>query len=56
MFTLASSNGLVHDFDIYYGKGTLHPSKQGWGIGTGDLTMWLIECVPKHENYKVIFL
>jgi len=55
MFALASSNGLVHDFEIYVGKGTLPPSNHGLGI-SGDVVMRLIECVPKNENYKVIFV
>ena len=55
MFAPASSNGLVHDFEIYVGKGTLPPSNHGLGI-SGDVVMRLIECVPKHENYKVIFV
>ncbi|XP_022166087.1 piggyBac transposable element-derived protein 2-like, partial [Myzus persicae] len=52
MFALASSNGLVHDFEIYVGKGTLPPSNHGLGI-SGDVVMRLIECIPKNENYKV---
>lgn len=55
MFALASSNGLVHDFEIYVGKGTLPPSNHGLGI-SGDVIMRLIECVPKHQNYKVKYL
>ncbi|KAL4112762.1 hypothetical protein QTP88_016495 [Uroleucon formosanum] len=32
MFALASSNGLMHDFEIYVSKGTLPPSYHGLGI------------------------
>lgn len=55
MFALASSNRLVHDFEIYVGKGTLPPSDHGLGI-SGDVVMRLVQCVPKNENYKVILL
>ncbi|KAL4112555.1 hypothetical protein QTP88_016315 [Uroleucon formosanum] len=51
MFALASSNGLVHDFEIYVGKDTLPPSYHRLGI-SGDIVMGLIECVPKNEKYK----
>ncbi|KAE9522188.1 hypothetical protein AGLY_017448, partial [Aphis glycines] len=52
MFALASSNGLVHDFEIYVGKGTLPPSEHGLGI-SGDVVMRLVDSIPKHQNYKV---
>jgi len=52
MFALASSNGLVHDFEIYVGKGTLLPSEHELGI-SGDVLMRLVDSIPKHKNYKV---
>lgn len=53
MFAIASSHGLVHDFEIYVGKGTLPPSEHGLGI-SGDVVMRLVDCVPRHDNYKVL--
>lgn len=54
MFAISSSSGIVHDFEIYVGKGTLPPSNHGLGI-SGDVVMRLAECIPQHENYKVYF-
>jgi len=52
MFALASSNGLVHDFEIYVQKGSLPLSEHGLGI-SGNVVMRLVESIPKHQNYKV---
>lgn len=53
LFAIASKSGIVHDFEIYIGKGTLPPSEHGLGI-SGDVVMRLAECIPKNENYKVV--
>lgn len=53
LFAIALSSGIVHDFEVYIGKGTLPPSEHGLGI-SGDVVLRLAECIPKNENYKVI--
>lgn len=55
MFAIASSSGIVDDFKIYVGKRTLPPSKHELDI-SGDIVMWLIECIPQYDNYKVIVI
>jgi len=52
MFAIASASGLVHDFEIYTGKGTLQKSEQGLGI-SGDVVLRLVDGIPKYQNYKV---
>ncbi|KAE9521569.1 hypothetical protein AGLY_018033 [Aphis glycines] len=46
--------GIVHDFEIYVGKGTIQESHMGLGL-SGDIVMRLLDCVPKFENHKVAF-
>lgn len=50
VFGLASISGIVHDFEIYVGKGTV--SVQRLGI-SGDIVVRLAEVMPKNKNYKV---
>lgn len=52
MFAIASASGLVHDFEIYTGKGTLQQAEQGLGI-SGDVVLRLVDGIPKNQNYKV---
>jgi len=54
LFAIASKSGIAQDFEIYIGKGTLPPSEHGLGI-SGNVVMRLVECIPKNENYKVVF-
>lgn len=55
LFAIASSSGIVHDFEVYIGKGTLTPSEHGFGI-SGDVVMRLSECIPKNENCKLMYI
>lgn len=52
MFAIASKSGIIHNFEIYVGKGTVQLSDTGLGV-SGDIVMRLTECIPKFENYKV---
>lgn len=53
MFALASKSGIVHDFEIYIGKGTI---KSNTKLGlSGDIVVRLSEIIPKHKNYKLSF-
>jgi len=54
MFAIASKSGIVHEFKIYVGKGTIQESHMGLGL-SGDIVMRLLDCVPKFENHKVAF-
>lgn len=53
LFAILWKSGIVHDFEIYIGKGPLPQFEHGLGI-SGDVVMRLAECVPKNENYKVV--
>ncbi|XP_049809319.1 piggyBac transposable element-derived protein 2-like [Schistocerca nitens] len=45
------SSGIVYDFEIYRGKGTVH-NDTGLGI-SGDIVIGLVEGLPKYKNFKV---
>lgn len=50
VFGLASKSGMVHDFEIYVGKGTVPVERLGI---SGDIVLRLTEVVPRNQNYKV---
>ncbi|KAE9525654.1 hypothetical protein AGLY_014181, partial [Aphis glycines] len=53
MFALASKSGIVHDFEIYVGKGTV---KSNTNLGlSGDIAIHLSEIIPKNKNFKLSF-
>ncbi|XP_046980700.1 piggyBac transposable element-derived protein 2-like [Schistocerca americana] len=51
VFARAGSNGIVYDFEMYRGKGTVH-NDTGLGI-SGDIVTRLLEGLPKYKNFKV---
>ncbi|XP_049942644.1 piggyBac transposable element-derived protein 1-like [Schistocerca serialis cubense] len=51
VFAHAGSSGIVYDFEIYRGKGTVH-NDTGLGI-SGDIVIRLLEGLPKYKNFKV---
>ncbi|XP_049780478.1 piggyBac transposable element-derived protein 2-like [Schistocerca cancellata] len=51
VFACAGSSGIVYDFEIYRGKGTVH-NDTGLGI-SGDIVIRLVEGLPKYKNFKV---
>ncbi|XP_049770517.1 piggyBac transposable element-derived protein 2-like [Schistocerca cancellata] len=51
VFARAGSSGIVYDFEIYRGKGTVH-NDTGLGI-SGDIVIRLVEGLPKYKNFKV---
>lgn len=53
LFALASKSGIIHDFEVYVGKGTLN-STSGLGL-SGDIVVRLSEIIPKNENFKLSF-
>lgn len=50
VFCLASISGIVHDFEIYVGKGTVPVQRLGI---SGDIVVRLAEVIPKNKNCKV---
>ena len=50
MFTRVGSSGIVYDFEIYTGKGTV-TDVYGFGLG-GAVVLRILEIVPKGLNYK----
>lgn len=51
VFALASKCGIIHDFEIYIGKGT---TKTNTKLGlSGDIVIRLTEVIPKNKNYKI---
>lgn len=50
VFALASKSGIVHDFEVYVGKGTVRETKLGI---SDDIVMRLVSIVPKNKNFKV---
>lgn len=51
VFGRASVSGIVHDFEVYVGKGTL---QQNTALGiSGDIVVRLVEDLPKNQNYKL---
>jgi hypothetical protein len=53
MFAVASSSGIIQDFEIYMGKGTIK-STSNLGL-SGDIVLRLSDIIPKHKNYKLSF-
>ncbi|XP_049786255.1 piggyBac transposable element-derived protein 2-like [Schistocerca cancellata] len=51
VFARAGSSGIVYDFEIYQGKGTVH-NDTGLGI-SGYIVIRLVEGLPKYKNFKV---
>lgn len=51
-FARCGGSGIMYDFQIYTGKNTTTKSELGI---SGDIVKTLVENVPKHKNYKVIF-
>ncbi|XP_047118206.1 piggyBac transposable element-derived protein 2-like [Schistocerca piceifrons] len=51
VFACAGSSGIVYNFKIYRGKGTVH-NDTGLGIN-GDIVIRLVEGLPKYTNFKV---
>ena len=52
LFARAGSSGIIYDFEVYVGKGTLN-KKSELGI-SGDIVIRLAETVPKDRNFKII--
>lgn len=53
IFCLCSSKGIVYDFEIYQGKGTiLNQSKLGF---CSDIVIHLSKTIPEHSNHKLYF-
>lgn len=50
MFARAGRSGIVYDFEVYVGKGTVKDSVLGI---SGDIVVRLIENLPKNKNYKI---
>lgn len=50
VFARAGVSGIIYDFEIYRGKGTVPNSTLGI---SGDIVMRLIEKLPKNMNYKI---
>ncbi|XP_054259863.1 piggyBac transposable element-derived protein 3-like [Macrosteles quadrilineatus] len=50
VFALASKCGIIHDYEIYVGKGTVTETKLGI---CGDIVVRLVDIVPKDKNYKL---
>uniref|UniRef100_A0A3B3S9X1 PiggyBac transposable element-derived protein domain-containing protein n=1 Tax=Paramormyrops kingsleyae TaxID=1676925 RepID=A0A3B3S9X1_9TELE len=53
VFTRAGVTGLVYDFEVYTGKGTV-TNERGLGVA-GEVVLRLISEVPKGLNYKCFF-
>jgi hypothetical protein len=53
VFTRCSSTGMMHDFEIYQGKGTV-TDEHGLGI-SGDIVIRLTSTLPSQMNFKVYF-
>ncbi|XP_049940854.1 piggyBac transposable element-derived protein 2-like [Schistocerca serialis cubense] len=51
VFARAGSSGILYDFEIYRGKGTVH-NDTGLGI-SGDTVIRLVEGLPKYKNFEV---
>lgn len=47
---MASKSGIVHDFEVYVGKGEV--PTQNLGI-SGDIVVRLAEVIPRNQNYKL---
>uniref|UniRef100_A0AAY4B9J0 PiggyBac transposable element-derived protein domain-containing protein n=1 Tax=Denticeps clupeoides TaxID=299321 RepID=A0AAY4B9J0_9TELE len=53
VFTRAGVTGLVYDFEVYTGKGTV-TNERGLGVA-GEVVLSLVSEVPKGLNYKCFF-
>lgn len=53
VFTCAGVTGLVYDFEVYTGKGTV-TNERGLGVA-GEVVLRLVSEVPKGLNYKCFF-
>uniref|UniRef100_A0A8C1TF05 PiggyBac transposable element-derived protein domain-containing protein n=1 Tax=Cyprinus carpio TaxID=7962 RepID=A0A8C1TF05_CYPCA len=53
VFTRAGVTGLVYDFEVYTGKGTV-TNERGLGVA-GEVVLHLVSEVPKGLNYKCFF-
>ncbi|XP_051994392.1 piggyBac transposable element-derived protein 3-like [Xyrauchen texanus] len=53
VFTRAGVTGLVYDFEVYTGKGTV-TNERGLGVA-GEVVLRLVSEVPKGLNYKCFF-
>ncbi|PSN48689.1 PiggyBac transposable element-derived protein 3 [Blattella germanica] len=52
VFAITSSSGILHDFEIYVGKGTVSDTNMGI---SDDIVVRLAEIVPENKNYKLAF-
>lgn len=51
LFARAGISGIIYDFEVYIGKGTV---KNASTLGiSGDIVMRLVDNVPKNNNYKL---
>ena len=53
IFSIAGSSGIIYDFLVYIGRGTVN-NNRGLGIGC-EVVLKLAECLPKDKNYKLFF-
>nr|XP_005159764.1 piggyBac transposable element-derived protein 3-like [Danio rerio] len=53
VFTRAGVTGLVYDFEVYTGKGTV-TNERGLGVA-GEVVLRLVSDIPKGLNYKCFF-
>ena len=51
VFVRGGSSGIVYDFEVYVGKGTVK-NVSPLGIG-GDIVLHLVDGLPKGQNYEV---
>ena len=52
VFARTGSSGIVHNFEVYIGKGNVK-NVSPLGI-SGDIVLWLVDGLPKGQNYKVL--
>ncbi|XP_039275920.1 piggyBac transposable element-derived protein 3-like [Nilaparvata lugens] len=52
VFAIASQSGIVHDFEVYVGKGTVKSTNNKLGL-SGEIVVRLSEVIPKFQNYKL---
>ncbi|XP_046389336.1 piggyBac transposable element-derived protein 3-like [Ischnura elegans] len=53
IFALAGVSGIVYNFKVYVGKGTI-ASTSKLGV-SGDIVLELLNTVPKNKNFKIFF-
>ena len=51
IFARTGSSGIVYDFEVYMGKGTVK-NISPLGI-SGDIVLWLVDGLPEGQNYKL---